>query len=241
MAQKVRLVANMCFWNEEPFLPEVIPQIQEMCDSVILQDSGSTDNSLQIAQELARDEDVVLVFPQKQPYRLDEMRYNMLSHSSINVGDWVLVWDADEIPSNGLKNLRDYLRKYAGDYNVISIPIYHMRTPPEMALNWEYGFAHQRLFIKQADTIFVGPCHATVGQPKPRRANLASTLGMGVIHWNYYCDDRLRRKEIHYAKQPTSGHGIGTLTHFLTMGEKLIPPSMNYEVSEGWLERIKNS
>lgn len=238
--EEVRLVANMCFLNEEVFLPEVIPQLQSMCDSVILQDSGSSDASLSIAQALAREEDYVLSFPQKEPYRLDEMRNNMLQHSSIALGDWVLIWDADELPSSGLMNLRDYLRKYAGEYNIFRIPIYHMRTPTH-ALAIEYGFGHSRAFVKKPETYFAGECHAEIRQRHPKSAMLAPALGMGVIHWSYFCDKRLRRKEQHYANQPTSGHGIGTLTKNLKAGLMEIPPNMHYKASPDWLERIKNS
>ncbi len=235
---KAHLVANMCFLNEAAFLPEVIPQLQEMCDKVILQDSGSTDDSAEIALSLMREQDSLLSFRQKQPYHLDEMRNNMLVHC--DDGDWVLVWDADEIPSGGLKHLKDYLSKHAGNFNVFGVPIFHMRSTTH-ALNWEYGFCHSRLFLKQDWSHFEGECHAQLVQPVSRAHNLELALGMGVIHWSYFCDKRLKKKEEWYAQQPTSGHGIGTLTKQWQSGLRELPPNMEYEVEDGWLDRIRET
>ncbi|MCJ7761380.1 hypothetical protein MUP59_09615, partial [Candidatus Bathyarchaeota archaeon] len=97
------------------------------------------------------------------------------------------------------------------------------------------------LYIKQAWTRYEEPVHSRLVQPHPRANTFDVVLGMGMIHWSYFCDKRLRRKEEWYAKQPTSGHRVGTLTSNWGTGLRDLPPNMEYKVADGWLEAIRNA
>lgn len=235
---EVRLVGNMMFKNEQLFLPTVIPMLQQMCDRVILMDNGSEDDSYQIAQSLLRKEDVLIQTFQTIPPNFSLLRNAMLEH--VFDGEWVLKWDADETPTNKMLGIKKYISKYGKKYGLIAVPIYHMRTPKQ-ALGVEYGYAHMRLFIKGEKTQFVGNVHEQIKHVAGAGYTLPVSLGMAVIHWSYYCDDRLRRKEREYAKVPNSGHRAGTLTRNWKTGLLDLPPNMEYTVPIGWLESIKKS
>jgi glycosyltransferase involved in cell wall biosynthesis len=235
---RIEIIGIMVFRDEAPFLTESVKQLQEMCSRVILQDNGSTDGSIAIVEKMLRPKDTFITTQQKQPYDLAEDHNQILN--MIDEGQWILKWDADELPTLGLKHVAEYLTKYADRYNVFGIPIYHMRTPTQ-ALGVEYGFAHTRLYIKQAWTRYEEPVHARLIQPLARANTFDVALGMGMIHWSYFCDSRLKRKEEWYAKQPSSGHGKGTLVRNWNTGLRDLPPNMEYKVADGWLEAIKNA
>lgn len=70
------------------------------CDEIVVVDSGSTDNTFQIATELGAR---FLTHIQQPPFLITEQRNWVLDHSSIT-SDWVLFLDADEEVGESLRS-----------------------------------------------------------------------------------------------------------------------------------------
>ncbi|MGE4385803.1 MAG: glycosyltransferase family 2 protein [Endomicrobiaceae bacterium] len=90
---KISLV--MITKNEEINLPESLTSVKDLADEIIIVDSGSTDNTVKIAEK----------FNAKVFYRNFDSFSNQKNYAlSLAKNNWVLHLDADEVLSEQLKN-----------------------------------------------------------------------------------------------------------------------------------------
>jgi len=83
----MKISGNIITLNEEKNIAACITSMQTVCDEIIVVDSGSTDNTIEIARSLG----AIVV---NQPYLGDGIQKNVaLKHTS---NQWVLSLDADE-------------------------------------------------------------------------------------------------------------------------------------------------
>lgn len=105
MQNKISVVINT--YNAERFLHQVLNSVKDF-DEIVVCDMDSTDNTIDIAKKFGcrivtfRKEGVRIVEPARQ-YAINNAKY-----------DWVLVVDADEVVSGGL---RKYLYDKIGKHN----------------------------------------------------------------------------------------------------------------------------
>lgn len=242
--KEITLVANMMVIPSEiPYLSHTLPALKDMCDRVVVMYQGPNWNGLdEIAEELGDNDTLIKFTHREEDY--SKKRNIMLEH--VDVGDWVLKWDPDELPTGnsnhgqlcGLLALKEYITKYVeGSYTSVGIPIYHL-VDNHSCLAVEYGMHHIRAFKKTPELHWEGHVHE---QPTPhgKYHAIPSTLGMGIIHLSYYSPARLKRKEQHYATIPGSGHGPGSLLHNIEVGLRPIPENMTFEASDEWLQMVK--
>jgi hypothetical protein len=248
--KKINLVANMMVTdNDIPYLSETLPALHEMCDRVILMYNGPSMGRWQEIAEFFEGDvgsDLVHGDPAYPPENYAKLRNAMLAHAE--VGDWVLKWDPDEIPTgtdndmqqvNGLKALKKYIEGVVpNSYTTIAIPIYHI-VEGNQCLSIEYGWHHVRAFVKTVSTAWRNHIHEQPFIPSEKIWKIPHEMGMGIIHMSYYSPKRLKRKEEHYAKIPGSGHGPGTLQRNIKAGLRELPENMGFDVSDEWLAEIK--
>jgi tetratricopeptide (TPR) repeat protein len=79
---------NMIVLNEEKFLPGCLDSIKDLVDEIIIADTGSTDNTIQIAKKFG-----AIVFSYKWKNDFADARNFVLQKSNY---DWILYLDADE-------------------------------------------------------------------------------------------------------------------------------------------------
>ncbi|RLB04217.1 MAG: glycosyltransferase, partial [Deltaproteobacteria bacterium] len=83
-----RLSVCMIVKNEEKMLPKCLESIREVADEIIIVDTGSTDNTVAIAESFGAK---VYFHPWEKDF--SKHRNQSLSYAT---GDWILQIDADE-------------------------------------------------------------------------------------------------------------------------------------------------
>ena len=108
-----------------------------------------------------------------------------------------------------------------------------------MCLNMEVGFGHLCLFRKVDGMKYVGSVHEQVAIPDPY-GGIHPDTGIGIIHFSYFAENRLRRKSIHYASVPGSGFvNSNDLASRLDSKPVPLPNNVRYLASLDWLEHIR--
>lgn len=239
--KKVTLIANMMIRdNDIPYLRAVIPELHEMCDSLVLMYNGPTRDYQGHILYLMNPEDNLIIHEQADPPNYSYMRNLMLEQTPNDV--WVIRWDCDELPTHsktggGLINLSSYIAKHVPDgATKVAFPCYHI-TSETQCLKDEFGYSHVRTFLKDHNTEWRGNIHENIHCVGAVHT-IPPVLGMASAHFSYYSPARLRRKERLYATIPGSGHGPGTLTRKLR-NVRSIPDNVSWNAPEGWLEMIK--
>jgi glycosyltransferase involved in cell wall biosynthesis len=108
--------ACMIVKNEEAFLPRCLASIRKLADEIVLVDTGSSDQTLEIAREFGCK---IYHFPWNGDF--SAARNESLRYAS---GEWILVIDADEeVPADTSRKIRSYLDN--PQYEIISISVYN--------------------------------------------------------------------------------------------------------------------
>ncbi|MBT4519890.1 MAG: glycosyltransferase [Halieaceae bacterium] len=137
------LSACLIVRNEEQYLDQCITQLHPLCDEIVIVDTGSRDNSL----EIARSHGATVI---EEPWCDDfaSARNTALSHAR---GDWILYIDADELVIAD----RSALQCLAQD-NAVAATV-QFRAASNLTTYPEY-----RLFRNRPDIRFRGVIHETV-------------------------------------------------------------------------------
>jgi len=227
------------------YLDAVIPALKRMCDNVVMTHNGPTYEGTTYIMGLldSKNGDSIVINEQGKVPDYGGMRQGMLERTSL--GNWILKWDPDELPSEsmsggGLVALKDYIARHVPDTcTKVAVPIFHMVTETQ-CLSVEYGYAHQRCFLYQRGTYWKGNVHEQIVSDGLVHT-IPIDLGMAVVHFSYTSPKRLARKEKHYASVPGSGHGIGSLTANIKHGLRDIPPNISWIAPGGWFKRISEA
>ena len=100
MSQRLSIVVPV--YNEEATLREIAKRVFDTCGDfaeVIFVDDGSSDNSLSILQEIAREKDTVMTKKNGGKGSAVRKRYKVASGTYVIVQDADLEYDPEEIPS----------------------------------------------------------------------------------------------------------------------------------------------
>jgi hypothetical protein len=220
------------------------PALHTMCDYLILRHNGYSYRTFDKVAGMLKADDILFRGTQSDPPNYSDMRNSMLE--IVTDGTWVVRWDPDELPTgtslgtsrNGALAMADLIRKdLQGKHDAVAMQCYHL-VEGNKALVIEYGHAHPRFFLKKSNTRWGGKIHEQFG-PISNLYITPRSLGMAALHFSYYSPERLRRKERHYATVPGSGHGPGTLFRNIEAGLQEIPPNLDFQCPEGWLEMVK--
>lgn len=243
MAKKknISLVANIMMRdNDLPYMSQTLPALMNVCNKIVLMHNGPKHKGYEeLASMLGDDDTIIKNIQRDRDYGY--LRNIMLGH--VEIGEWMLKWDPDELPTGGpngggMYALGDYIGKHVGEtITNVAIPIYHL-VEGRMALKIEYGMHHLRVCKKQSGMTWKGAIHEQPHNPG-KTHNIPQNMGIAIVHFSYYSPDRLRRKEEHYARIPGSGHGPGTLFRNIEAGLRELPPNIEFEAPEEWLKVVK--
>lgn len=101
--------------NEEQNIERCLSSIKDFCDEIIFVDTGSTDNTIEIAKKYT---DKIYFFPWNGNF--SDARNETLKYAT---SEWVFIVDADEEASDNLKNnIRNYLKSLDKDIIAVYIP-----------------------------------------------------------------------------------------------------------------------
>ena len=99
-----KITLSMIVKNEEKYLRDCLESVRGVIDEIILVDTGSTDNTINIAKEFG-----AKIYDYKWKDDFSAARNYALSKST---GDWILYLDADErLSSNSVNELKNLIEK----------------------------------------------------------------------------------------------------------------------------------
>ncbi|MES2517926.1 MAG: glycosyltransferase family 2 protein [Bacteroidota bacterium] len=157
--------------NEERIIERTLKAIHSWVDEIIVVDSGSTDRTLEIAQQ----------YKCKTMYRKFDgdgpQKYFGVNQT---VNDWVFVLDADEEVTPELRDEIEKTLSNPNDYNGFYVPISLIFLGRLMRYGAEYKMPHLRLFNKKFGNFndkFVHGGAVVEGQ--------LATFNNHVLHYSY--------------------------------------------------------
>lgn len=235
----VQIYANMMVYNELPFLAHVVEVLLSFCDHIVLMDNGSTDGSREWV-ERSRDRVTSVLNQQEDPPHYSNLRNKMLEF--VPDGDWVLKWDPDELPSNGMvNNLRAFLEADQGQHTGWAVPIYHLVKGRATCLEIEYGHPLLIVFLKAAGVQYCGAIHEQPTLCGPR-GTIEASSDIAFIHLSHLAEARFRRKAAYYARvNPTRFPTAERLTRRLSLPTQPLPDHITFPASDAWLEEIRKA
>lgn len=147
-----KLSLCMIVKNEEKYLPGALESVQGVVDEIIIVDTGSTDNTVEIAREYG-----AKVYFRPWDDDFAAARNESLKHAT---GQWVLIMDADErIPASVKTNLRALL---------VDIPQFisyaTLIKNVQVSKGVDSSFSHYvvRFFRKTPEAKFYGAVHESL-------------------------------------------------------------------------------
>lgn len=115
MAEGPRITVSMMVKNEEELLPQALASIKELADEIVVVDTGSTDRTVEIAEQAGAS-----MFHHPWEGDFAKHRNQTIEYAS---GDWIFIIDADEeLEEGGVELLREAIA--ADDLDMISLPVF---------------------------------------------------------------------------------------------------------------------
>jgi glycosyltransferase involved in cell wall biosynthesis len=174
--------------NEESFIRKCLQSVFDLVDEIIIVDTGSTDNTVQICNEYN-----AIIIPYEWDYHFANARNRGLVKAT---GEWILWLDADEeFDSNNKYLLKKYISQTKS--NFISLPIYNYygETLPVNA-EQVYIYHQLRLFRNHIGINFINRIHENPQLPAGSNSNVQEVQDIHLpIHHYGYIDDITKQKK----------------------------------------------
>ncbi len=209
MKKKSTISVCMIVKNEEHMLEKCLDSIKDIADQIVIVDTGSQDNTINIAKKYNTD-----IFHFQWTNNFSNARNESIKHAT---GDWILWLDADERLTNNSKNLLYSIVnkkiKYPTIYKV------NIRNIQNKKNNFYISDAH-RLFTNHKGIIFSGRIHEQVSPSLKKINGIERNCDIEIIHYGYNLDEDSARKknarnrnllETMVHEKPNYGYGYYTL------------------------------
>ena len=230
--------------NNGRSLKWALESVYKYLDEIIIVDSGSTDNTVEIAKQYTDK----IYFNEFKDFS-DQRNFAIKKCT----GDWIFTMDADEVMGENFFEFKKYLKKsYRAilfpRYNLVSLnPIIHIKT------TYHYSDWQARVFKNDGYCYYVYPVHHQLKGCKPRLK--VPNINIFHLHWLMYgYDDRKKRGEYYDKFEQGSSFkeyylfenfnhkylkGIENIEEsiFNILKNELIPVEYKYKIS--LLEQIK--
>jgi len=147
---EITISACLMVKNEEEMLPDCLESIKNIADEIIVVDTGSTDNTIAIAESHG-----AKVY--NHPWENDFSKHRNQSISYAN-GDWFLTIDADERLESGkfsVRELKSKLKDLSKDVHAVLVTMKDYTRDGELKLVWKVS----KLFRNHVGVHFEGEVH----------------------------------------------------------------------------------
>jgi len=167
--------------DEEVFLPGLLESVQGLVDQIVVVDTGSTDNTMQIAKAAG-----ALVVEQAWQDDFSRARNCAVDHAT---GDWILVLDCDErLESKGAEAIRSAVEKEDFDLGLLSLHnATHLKATEQAILD---GTARQgdpvllpRLIRRTSDLKWTGMIHESVSKWMALEKRVIQKIPANILHF----------------------------------------------------------
>ena len=202
-----KLSAIIMAKNEASIISQCLESIKDICDEIILVDTGSTDNTKEIASKYTNK---IYDFKFKSD-DLEDVDFGAARNESLKhvTSEWILMIDCDEVIPEEAKPMLRQLLALNNSKNVYNVNIKNLidNNDPVMHCNF-------RLFPNKPDLKFVNPIHEALTIDKTKY-NLISAGDFYILHYGYLqaqkkrknTDERNLKILLKLAKNnPESGH-----------------------------------
>ncbi|MCA1988297.1 MAG: glycosyltransferase [Desulfarculus sp.] len=153
--------------NEEKRLPTALASVRPWVDEIIVVDTGSTDRTVEIAQEFG-----ATIYHHPWEYNFSVHRNQSISYAS---GDWLFIFDADEeLDQETAPLLYDAVRAPVG-INAFLIELYN-----DITAGGESFILHPRLFRNHVGFHYEGLVHN-----RPMVSGQVARIGVKLWHYGY--------------------------------------------------------
>ncbi len=177
-----KLTLSMIVKNEEKYLRECLESVKDIADEIIIVDTGSTDKSIEIANDFN-----AKVFHFKWINDFSAARNFALSKS---IGDWILYLDADERLSE--KSIIE-LKKVTASSNKIGVKC--LVNSIDSLRNNSQMMKYIRLFNNNSNTKFTGKAHEQIEESLLHNNYKIIDSNIEIIHLGYDVpEDKLKEK-----------------------------------------------
>ncbi len=172
MIQSPKITLSMIVRNEERYLHECLESVKNLVDQIVIVDTGSTDNTVSIAEEFGS-----IIFNFEWENNFSSARNYALSKST---GDWILYLDADERLTkdsvNEIKNITAQNDLLGCRCRVISLDDFNGK-PNYMR--------YTRLFKNSPGIKFIGSIHEQIDKSLFANSYKIIDTGIEIIHVGY--------------------------------------------------------
>ena len=176
----IHLSVSMIVKNEEKFLEECLNSVKSVADEIIVTDTGSTDNTIKIAEKFG-----AKVFNYHWNNDFSAARNFSLSHCS---GNWVLYIDADErVDPGSLKEL-ERIKKTSD-----KIGYFCTVKSLDGEVNRDNSMRYVRLFRKADGAQFRGRVHEQISGSLLELGMKLVNSSILINHLGYNIDDEGRK------------------------------------------------
>lgn len=189
--------------NEEEFLPQCLKSVQELVHEIIIVDTGSTDQTIDIAADFG-----AKIYQHPWEDDFSKHRNQSISYAT---DDWILIMDADEvIAKRDLDRIKGVLDTVRADGFYFTLRNYESTSNlANLMLNTgDYeegegfpGFISSdliRLFRNDPLIYFTGQVHETVTQTIVQSKKTTFITGIPIHHYGKVRWDRVKRKQDSY-------------------------------------------
>jgi tetratricopeptide (TPR) repeat protein len=173
--------ACMIVKNEEEQLPRALDSIKDLCDEIIVVDTGSTDRTVEIAESYG-----ATVYHHEWENDFSKARNQSLSYAT---KDWIFIVDADEELVNEDVPLLEQVMQQT-EHDLISITVYNMSSEDVLASSFLPSI---RLFRRSLDAHYDGIVHNQLKFDE--KNNIVLRAGVRIKHYGYgLSPDQMKKK-----------------------------------------------
>jgi glycosyltransferase involved in cell wall biosynthesis len=167
--------------NEEFFLPNMLASIQNIADEVIILDTGSTDRTVEVAQDFG-----ARVETAEWEENFGEMRNRLLK---LATQEWVLMIDADEcITQKNAELIKVAISKKANAYQCMVMNIF-----PYKIITSFLPLASIRLFRRDDSFYYSERVHESIALSLHKQSIEVSNSDIEIHHYGYSKGRSIRR------------------------------------------------
>ncbi|MFC1477194.1 tetratricopeptide repeat protein [candidate division KSB1 bacterium] len=187
----LRISLCMIVKNEEGVLGACLESVRGLVDEMIIVDTGSDDNTVEIAKSYNAD---VFTFTWADDF--SAARNYSIQQAS---GDWILILDADEtLPAEDAQKIRDIAESGEG----IAYYLNFRSTVQETSAGKELVHSHARLFRNGLGICFSGRIHEQIIESVVNAGGEIGPTNIYVNHSGYAIDEREKiERNIHILKK----------------------------------------